>query len=85
MTQLDILYLNLLCKDHVTVKQVGNFVLNYGGRVLNETKNDPDVMFRLQSFTIPLTFCLYNRSITKDGIVFFLKKGYLEPQHIISQ
>ena len=77
------LLLNLLCKDHVTIKQVANFLTNYGARILNETKDDPAVMERLQLYTVPLTFSLYHRTISKDGIVHFLRTGTIQPHHII--
>ena len=75
--------LNLKSLEFVTEKQIANFFTNYGLRVLNKTKNDEEVMFRLKHLTPVLTFCLYHRFISKEGIVLFLEKGYFEPQHFL--
>ena len=75
----------ILFADAVSVKQVGNFLVNYGRRVLNETKDDPEVIERLQRHSYSLTYGLYNRIINKQGIEFFLKNGYLKQQHLVHQ
>jgi len=70
--------------QHITVKQLGNFLTNHGAWAINKTKRDPDVMERLQLFASPLTFWLYSRTVTKEGIRHFLLMGHFKEEHLLT-
>ena len=77
------LELTIRTLPHITVKQHGNFITNYGAWAINKTKADPKVLERIQMFGVPLTFWLYSRTVTKDGVRHFLLNGYFNEEHVL--